>query len=84
MALFFLALFPQFLDPVRGSVGMQVMALATVLNVIGFVVNGSVILISAKARLILSVDGRSQRIARYFTGVVFTGLAARLAFDEQR
>lgn len=84
MALFFLALFPQFLDPMRGSVGIQVMALATILNIIGFVVNGSVVLISARAKSFLHSDGRSQRIAKYLTGVVFAGLAARLAFDGQR
>ena len=84
MALFFLALFPQFLDPTRGSVGIQVMALATILNFIGLLVNGSVVLISAQAKSFFSNDGRSKRIAKYFTGVVFAGLAARLAFDGQR
>lgn len=84
MALFFLALFPQFLDPTRGAVALQVMVLATILNSVGFIVNGSVILIAARAKSVVSSNGRFQLIARYFTGVVFTGLAARLAFDGQR
>lgn len=84
MALFFLALFPQFLDPMQGSVGLQVLVLATILNIVGFLVNGSVILIAAKATLFISSNGRIQRVGKYFTGVVFAGLAARLAFDGQR
>ena len=44
MALFVLALFPQFVRPAAGSVVVQMMILATVLNIIGLVVNGVVIL----------------------------------------
>ncbi len=84
VALFFLALFPQFLDPQQGSVGIQVMVLATVLNVVGLLVNGVVIVIAARARSLIISNGHVQSCARYFTGVVFAGLATRLAFDEQR
>ena len=37
MALFVLALFPQFVRPEAGSVALQIMMLATVLNAIGLV-----------------------------------------------
>ena len=40
MALFVLALFPQFVQPGTGSVAVQIMLLATVLNLIGLLVNG--------------------------------------------
>src|SRR6478672_8623678 len=42
MALFVLALFPQFVQPEAGSVAVQIMVLATVLNLIGLMVNGAV------------------------------------------
>jgi len=84
VAVFFLALFPQFLNPQQGSIALQVMVLATVLNVIGFVVNGSVILIAAHAKTAMSGNSRFKQYAQYFTGIIFTGLAAKLAFDHQR
>ena len=43
MALFVLALFPQFIDPRSGSVVVQMLALATVLNLVGLLINGGVI-----------------------------------------
>ena len=48
MALFVLALFPQFVQPEAGSVALQIMVLATVLNAIGLVVNGVVILMASR------------------------------------
>lgn len=84
VALFFLALFPQFLDPTRGSVAIQVMVLATILNVIGLIVNGTVVVIAAKAKMVISNNGATQRLAQYFTGVIFAGMAAKLVFDGQR
>jgi threonine/homoserine/homoserine lactone efflux protein len=50
MALFVLALFPQFVDANAGSVGLQIMVLATMLNLIGLIVNGAVIVSQAVGR----------------------------------
>lgn len=44
MALFVLALFPQFIDPHAGSLVVQMLLLATVLNLVGLVINGGLIL----------------------------------------
>lgn len=79
MALFVLALFPQFVDPASGSVGLQIMVLATVLNVIGFVVNGVVILAASQGRTLFAGIGRFARVPHYFLSAVFAGLAFRLA-----
>lgn len=84
VALFFLALFPQFLNPENGAVSLQVLVLATVLNLIGFFVNGMVILITSNAKSVIKGNSLAKKLAQYFTGVVFAGLAARLAFDGQR
>lgn len=84
VALFFLALFPQFLSPESGAVSLQILVLATILNVIGFFVNGTVILITSNAKSVITSNSSAQKIAQYFTGVVFTGLAARLVFDGHR
>jgi len=84
MAIFVLALFPQFVSPQAGSVAGQIMILATVLNLVGFFINGVVIVAADRASAFLAKGGKTTRIAQYALGTVFAGLAARLAFDTQR
>ena len=84
MAIFVLALFPQFVSPEAGSVAVQIMVLATILNLIGFFVNGAVILAASRASSMLAGNVKIKNLSQYILGTVFTGLAARLAFDTQR
>jgi threonine/homoserine/homoserine lactone efflux protein len=84
VALFFLALFPQFIDPTAGAVGLQILVLAIILNVVGFAVNMTVVFLAGGAS-IASKNTRSFGIwSRYFLGTVFGGLAAKLIFDGGR
>lgn len=48
MALFVLALFPQFVSPGNGSLVVQMLVLATVINGAGFLANGTVILLGGR------------------------------------
>ena len=84
MALFVLALFPQFIDPAAGSIALQIMLLATVINLIGIVVNGAVILTASRLGRAFSARTRWRRLPQYLLGTVFAGLAVRLAFDDRR
>lgn len=84
MALFVLALFPQFVRPEAGSVATQIILLATVLNLIGLVVNGTVILMASRLGRLFSAQGRWRRVPHYLLGTVFAGLAVRLAVDARR
>ena len=84
MALFVLALFPQFVKPEAGSVALQIMVLATVLNAIGLVVNGVVILMASRLGRLFSGEGRWRRLPQMLLATVFAGLAVRLAFDSRR
>jgi threonine/homoserine/homoserine lactone efflux protein len=84
MAIFVLALFPQFVSPEAGSVAVQIIVLATILNLIGFFVNGAVILAASRASAMLSGNIKIKNLSQYILGTVFAGLAARLAFDTQR
>jgi threonine/homoserine/homoserine lactone efflux protein len=84
MALFVLALFPQFVQPSAGSVAVQIMVLATVLNLIGLVVNGAVIVMASGLGRLFSTQGRWRRVPQLLLGTVFAGLALRLAFDSKR
>lgn len=83
MALFVLALFPQFLDPAKGSVTLQILVLATVLNSIGFLVNGAVILLSGHIRNRMTGLGRFSKLPQYLLATVFAGLACRLALGTR-
>jgi threonine/homoserine/homoserine lactone efflux protein len=84
MALFVLALFPQFVAPGAGSITLQIMLLATLLNLIGLAVNGIVILTASRLGRTFSGLKRWRRAPQFLLGTVFVGLAARLAFDGRR
>ena len=84
MALFVLALFPQFVDPNAGSVAVQILLLATVLNLIGILVNGAVILTASGLGRAFSARTRWRRAPQILLGTVFAGLAVKLAFDDRR
>ncbi|MGO4620010.1 LysE family translocator [Ensifer sp. 2YAB10] len=83
MALFVLALFPQFVDPKSVSMAAQMLLLATVLNGIGLLVNGSVILVGSHLRARLSGFRRFPKLPQYLLATVFTALACRLALGAR-
>ncbi len=84
VALFVLALFPQFIHTNEGSVAVQIMVLATVLNLIGFAVNGAVVLAASGMGRAFANRSRFRRAPQLLLGTVFAGLAVRLAFDGRR
>ena len=84
MALFVLALLPQFVRPEAGGTAVQIMILATVLNLIGLGVNGIVIMTASRFKSVLHRTWRFQRLPQMLLGTVFAGLAVRLAFDGRR
>jgi threonine/homoserine/homoserine lactone efflux protein len=84
MALFVLALFPQFVQPQAGAVAVQIMVLATVLNLIGLMVNGVVIVFASRFSQRLRGGRRPSRLPQYLLGSVFAGLALRLALVGRR
>ncbi len=83
VAIFMLALVPQFVDPDRGSVMVQFLIYGTILNIGGTVING---LIGYFAGSISGAFIRNTYLARVFqlaTGIVFVGLALKLAFERR-
>jgi threonine/homoserine/homoserine lactone efflux protein len=84
MVLFVLALFPQFVRPETGSIAVQILVLATVLNLIGLLVNGIVILMASRMGLMFAGRSRFRRASQLFLGTVFAGLAVRLALEDRR
>jgi threonine/homoserine/homoserine lactone efflux protein len=80
---FVLAFIPQFVDASRGSVLVQFLIFGLILNIGGTMINCLVGGFAGKLGVILS---RSKRVAsgfQIFTGCVFLGLAAKLAFDRR-
>ncbi len=84
MALFVLALFPQFVQPDKGSLVTQMMVLATVLNFTGLLVNGAVIVLATKLRSRITGNLQVAKRLNQLLGVVFLGLACRLALVSGR
>ncbi|CNL43928.1 LysE family translocator [Yersinia alsatica] len=84
MALFVLALFPQFITPQSGSVIVQMLLLATILNAIGLVINGGLILLVSNMRNRFNTGAFSARWPNYLLSGVFAGLACKLLFDSRK
>lgn len=83
MALFMLALLPQFLKPEAGSIALQVMVLATILNLVGLIVNGAVILTAGRLGRALTARPHLSVWPQRLMGAVFGALALRLALASR-
>jgi threonine/homoserine/homoserine lactone efflux protein len=83
MGLFMLALLPQFLKPESGSVALQVMVLATILNLMGLIANGVVILTASRLGHAIASRPHLARLPQKLMGAVFGALAIRLAVSAR-
>lgn len=84
VALFFLSFLPQFTDPSRGSVALQIVVLGMIFNTTGTIVNGLVGILSGFGRDWLHTRPVFWTVQRWFTGSVLTALGLRLALAEQK
>ncbi len=83
IAVFYLAIFPQFIVPDHGSVFLQSVTLGCVQIAVSFTVN---LLIALSAAGIAGWFGRNRGgllAQRYLMGLVLAALAVRLAFEER-
>jgi threonine/homoserine/homoserine lactone efflux protein len=84
-ALFFLAFLPQFVDPIRGPVGPQVLALGLVFVMLGLVTDGLYAIAAGSARRwILAASPRFMTGQRWVTGAMYIGLGVAAAFTDAR
>ena len=83
VAIFMLALVPQFVDPERGSVLLQFLIFGTILNIGGTLINGVIGLFAGRISSVLAKNKRVARGLQYTTSSIFFGLAAKLAFDRR-
>jgi threonine/homoserine/homoserine lactone efflux protein len=84
VALFYVALFPQFVEPARGSLLTQSLVLGLVQIVIAVI--GDTLFVLAAARVAHWIGERPVWAAgqRWLLGAVFAGIAAKLALDDRR
>ncbi|WP_119965482.1 LysE family translocator [Simplicispira lacusdiani] len=76
---FFLAFLPQFADPALGSVAPQLMVLGIVFMVATLLMFGAIACFSGVFGTLLQRSARAQTVLNRIAGLVFLGLAVRLA-----
>jgi len=81
VALFFLALFPQFVDPSRGNTALQIVILGSVMILVGLISDCSYAVASGSIGLWLKSRQRVARQRQRFSGVVYILLGALAAFS---
>ncbi|MEP7061798.1 MAG: LysE family translocator [Betaproteobacteria bacterium] len=84
IAMFELALLPQFIDPARGSVLAQTLILGISQFVIVFPFDAGCVLAAARVRRLFERHGRWTRWSRRALAGVFGALALRLALDVRK
>lgn len=82
MALFTVALLPQFVDPSRGQVPAQFLVLGACFVAIEIMVDGTVGLAAGRMRRVLARRPGAARGLDLASGSVFVGLAAKLALTR--
>lgn len=84
VALFYIGFLPQFVDPARGSVALQVLVLGSVLNGLGLAVKVAVALAAGGIGEWLARRPRVRLAQRWVTAAVLAALALRIALPERR
>ncbi len=83
VALFYLALFPQFIEPARGSLLTQSLVLGLVQVVVAVTGDALIILAAARAARWLGERPTWALAQRWLLGGVFAGIAAKLAWGDR-
>jgi threonine/homoserine/homoserine lactone efflux protein len=83
-ALFVFAFLPQFVDPARGSVALQILLLGGILAAMGILSDGAYALVAARLGSWLKSSPRFLRLERYVTGGVLVALGVTAAATGSR
>ncbi|MBV8925887.1 MAG: LysE family translocator [Bradyrhizobium sp.] len=84
IAMLYLALLPQFIDPSTGSVLFQSVVLGAIQIAISVSVNAMIALAAGSIALFLAQRPTWMLIQRYLMGTVLAGLAVRMAFEARK
>jgi threonine/homoserine/homoserine lactone efflux protein len=83
-AIFFLAFLPQFVDPARGAVHWQIIALGFTFMGLGMLSDAMFALIAGAAGEFLRRNRRFLRLQRWFAGTSFIGLGITAALATRK
>jgi len=83
VSIFFLAFLPQFADPSRGPVWMQILILGGLFILSTILVFGGIALLAGTIGHWVNRSDRAQKIMNRVVGIVFVGLALKLATTER-
>jgi threonine/homoserine/homoserine lactone efflux protein len=83
VSIFFLAFLPQFADPERGSISLQMVTLGGIFIVATILIFGAVALIGGALGDWLNRSLHAQRVMNWVAGTVFVGLAIKLMTVEK-
>ena len=83
VSIFFLAFLPQFADPLRGNVTIQILILGGLFILSTIIVFGSIALLAGSIGNMLNKSNRAQLLMNKIAGMVFIGLAVKLAMVKQ-
>jgi threonine/homoserine/homoserine lactone efflux protein len=84
IAVLYVSLLPQFIDPARGSVATQSLVLGATQIVIALSVNALIVVFAGGLAVFLAARPTWLRVQRYLMGGVLGALAVRLATDRAR
>jgi threonine/homoserine/homoserine lactone efflux protein len=84
IAMLYLALLPQFIDPAAGNVFLQSVVLGAIQIVISVSVNAMIAVAAGSIALFLAQRPTWMLVQRYLMGTVLAGLAVRMAFEARK
>ncbi|MCP2327546.1 threonine/homoserine/homoserine lactone efflux protein [Hamadaea flava] len=84
IAMIYVALLPQFIEPARGHVAVQAVLLGLVQIAIALIGNGLIVLAAGKVATFLAARPRWIRVQRYLMASVLGVLAVRMLADRAR
>ncbi|MGY4768590.1 LysE family translocator [Kribbella sp. CWNU-51] len=84
IAILYISLLPQFLDPGRGHLGAQSLVLGLTQLAVGVVMNAVFVITAGSIAVFLARRPTWMRIHRYITGTALAVFAIRLATDRAR
>jgi threonine/homoserine/homoserine lactone efflux protein len=84
IAMLYLALLPQFIDPAVGSVLTQSLVLGTIQTVISVGINAVIALTAGSIAMFLGTRPTWLLVQRWLMGTVLAGLTVKLAFEARK
>jgi threonine/homoserine/homoserine lactone efflux protein len=84
IAMLYLALLPQFIDPTVGSVLTQSLVLGTIQTVISVGINAVIALTAGSIAVFLGTRPTWLLVQRWLMGTVLAGLAVRMALETRK